>query len=72
MEFDPLVTAFLSVLCLIEITDHNKKVSQYWSNDNDPQQNELRRRFTVSSVLPVLLLCYSVIFIISNFIGTLK
>lgn len=72
MEFDPLVTAFLSVLCLFEITNHNKKVAQYWSNDNDPQQNELRMRFTVSSVLPVLLLCYSVIFLILKFIGILK
>ena len=68
-KYEPIATLVFLLLCIADISRHNKLVRDTWPDNTDPRQSDMRRRFTLSYVGHVLLLIYTVILLISRLIS---
>ena len=72
MKYDPFVSLFFIVICLIEFKEHNKKVENTWPDHSNQQHSDMRLRFHIQPVSLSLLLIYTVIFFILDLISYIR
>ena len=69
MNKTALAGIILSIILILELKDHNKKVEQLWPDHGDQRQTDYRLKMTVSLYSHYFLLLIMIVLFVLDLIG---